>query len=441
MSSVLYGSPLSNLLLRAHIYGRHLLAYMAAKDGAQPLVFKQAVVLPDGDLQAWRTLVPELLPLLRLSPPAQPLHEQVVLPNSLTAERLLADLDSCVQQDAFLLALAEQRSPQPLMEQAIAALGEAEWLYQHLSVMSVCLPQLYRKTLLCTLLVMQLGMEMRLGRVACQELLWAALAHDIGMLYIAPEILESDRPLQLADWSEIGSHVLTAAQLLEQVGWPASVVMAVYQHQERSDGTGYPEARLDAELELPGQLLALADSAVAIYTRRLEPYGRGWRELVPIIRLAAQEYLFRAVELLAALVARSDLPLRAVVAGDNQAQRLALQQQQQARLQACFALFKEGLLAVGFTHGDRQLHGLQNLFLHVATAYKGVIAEPSGQVTAESASGLQDVQVLQQEVVFHVQRLSLMLQQYLAAGGCRDADINRKLNDCFRRARPYIALD
>ncbi|WP_262369314.1 HD domain-containing phosphohydrolase [Cellvibrio japonicus] len=231
-------------------------------------------------------------------------------------------------------------------------------------------------------------------------------------------------------------------------GLPDSVGLAVLEHQERCDGTGYPAAKLDSELSLLGQLLALADSVVAIYFNRLLPYGRGWRDAIPIIERSAQEYLFRAVDLLSALVRRSDLPVASVVSGSAVTDFLQQFHSQHERLQCWFDALKGCLLEIGFTHRDRRLHSLQNVVLHLATAYKGVVAQQPAldrqlvnlmeQPATEIPQDLQDHCLLQLEVVFHLRRLSLMLQQYLAAGGSADELIQSKLEACFGQISGYL---
>ena len=431
----------------AGVYGRRMATY----GDAAPVVVATALYATDGRLllQAgvpFNTAVQQNLGALAVWPAATQL---LGIPSPLSGAALQADLVAAVEGDSFFWALDEQRQLLAQLENYSSLLAQHGLLQQHLTLMAAQEPALYRHSLRTALLLILLADEMRLPPSDKQNLFWAALYHDIGMLYVAPEVLHKTSLLTLPEWAQIQSHVAVAGLLLGLVaGLPEPICLAVAEHHERGDGTGYPAARLEGELSLEGQLLALADSVVAIYANRLEPHGRPWRDVLPIIELSGREYLPRALALLVALVRRSDLP-RAGVVGEALGREFALQLGQRSqRLQAWFALLKACLLEIGFTHGDRRLHGLQNLLLHLATAYKGVVVQQAElsqswqqlleQVVQDVPRELQDADLLQQEVLFNLHRLSLMLQQYLAAGGSSDPQIQARLEACFHQVRTYL---
>lgn len=425
--------------------------YLVAINDQTPVLVAESIYDENSDLllPARQRFDIQALKTLRGRRLAKPLELYLRIDDSLSAEQLLQDVKDLVQEDQFFSVLEEHR---PFLKGIIDCLMDLEdhfLLQQKLTVMTRQMPGLYRKTLYTLVLSALLADELRLPLEEKHYLYWAALYHDIGMLHLNPLVLDKTDPLTAEDWAHIQTHVNVAQALMAWApGLPAEVVDAAAEHQERCDGTGYPTAKVESELTLLGQVLGLADSAAAIYFNRLQKQGRSWRDVVPIIELNAQEYLFRAVELLTGLIRRSDLPLSGVVSGSSTDQYLERVRLQHQHLQIWFTRLSDCLLGVGYTHGDRKLHALQNVVLHIATAYKGAVSQQGDfikQIDEILASPVKDIPrsiedacLLQQELMFHLLKLSRMMQQYLSFGGSRDAEIQRKLESCFDQIRGYI---
>lgn len=380
---------------------------------------------------------------------AKPLELYLRVDDSLEASVLQEDVKTLVEKDHFFSALEEHRPFLSNITDCLAALEDHFLLQQKLTVMSRQMPGLYRRTLYTLVLCGALADELRLPLQEKHHLYWAALYHDIGMLHLNPLVLNKTDPLTMEDWAHIQTHVSVAQALMAWIPeLPEAVVDAAAEHQERCDGTGYPTAKVESELTLLGQILGLADTAAAIYVNRLQRQGRGWRDVVPVIEMNAQEYLFRAVELLTGLIRRSDLPLSGVVSGSSTDQFLERVRLQHQQLQLWFTRMSDCLLGVGYTHGDRKLHALQNVVLHIATAYRGAISRQEDfekQIDEILASpvkdiprALEDACLMQQELMFHLLKLSRMMQQYLAFGGSRDSEIQRRLELCFDQIRDHV---
>jgi hypothetical protein len=132
-----------------------------------------------------------------------------------------------------------------------------------------------------------------------------------------------------------------------------------------------------------------------------------------------------------------------VVANDNSAEYINQLSQKNQFLFRWFELLSDCLLNLGFTHGDRQLHGLQNVIIHLATSVRGgglfdggtaLRIESSLKPDAnEIAKQLESVGVMQQELLFHLQRLSRMIQIYLDSDEKKDREIESKLRIGFEK--------
>lgn len=108
-----------------------------------------------------------------------------------------------------------------------------------------------------------------------QECLYAGLAHDLGELYVDPELLAANRALSHREWRTVVVHPITGALVVQQLGqFPASVGRAIREHHERLDGTGYPAASRNAQLSPLGQILMTAETLAAILPTQENPEAR-----------------------------------------------------------------------------------------------------------------------------------------------------------------------
>jgi hypothetical protein len=122
--------------------------------------------------------------------------------------------------------------------------------------------------------------------------------------------------------------------------------------------------------------------------------------------------------------------------------------QQNLHLQNWFTQLRECLTSVGYTHGDRKLHALQNVVLHIATTFKGSLLfkedlrESLESMASEEADSISkvvaDASLVQQEMAFHLQRLSRMMQMYISSGEGKDPKITQRLQDGFTKISGYI---
>ncbi|MHB1418692.1 MAG: HD domain-containing phosphohydrolase [Bacillota bacterium] len=104
----------------------------------------------------------------------------------------------------------------------------------------------------------------------------AALLHDIGKIGIRDNVLLQEGPLDKEKWETMKTHPLVGARILENVV-PTSLVRGIMEgalyHQEKFDGTGYPQGLRGEDIPLVGRIIAVCDTFDAITTDR--PYRKG----------------------------------------------------------------------------------------------------------------------------------------------------------------------
>lgn len=368
----------------------------------------------------------------------------VKISSSLSGAELELDIQQSIHNHPFLSALVERYSLLPFIATQCDQLSQHPLLQQKLTVMKTTEAFLYRRTLFTALLGVMMIKEMRLPAVECENIFFAALYHDIGLLHIDPNLLEDRRSLGAADLLQLHAHVRIAQALMVLEGVAdVTVIDAVIEHQERCDGTGYPNGKLESEMGFLGQILGLADGAVAIYLKRMQPQGRGWHEVAGVIALSRQAYLYRAVDILQSLVRQSELPLTNVVSGADTFGFSTRVLTECAFLQKWFEVLRFHLMGLGFIHGDRHLHALQNSVLHIAIAYKQVLHCDTSLIDHESngseiEGNIEDLYLMAQELAYHVRRLSQMLQSYLAENRTSDPTLRKALDRCLSQIEEYL---
>jgi putative nucleotidyltransferase with HDIG domain len=108
------------------------------------------------------------------------------------------------------------------------------------------------------------------------DLIWCvAELHDIGKLVIHEHILNKKEKLDPEEWKALQDHPVAGAKILEPV-LDEELLRVIRSHHERVDGTGYPDGLRGDEIDLPSQIVSIADAydamtSVRSYRKPLDP--------------------------------------------------------------------------------------------------------------------------------------------------------------------------
>lgn len=118
-------------------------------------------------------------------------------------------------------------------------------------------------------LVFKLAQEMGVGQYEATLFFSVAMVYDIGFLDVDPSILKAET-LSEAQKYEIRNHVKQGLASLSFVPekYMAVFVDGVLMHHENIDGTGYPEGLEGARIPFIARLIRVAESFVALVSRR-----------------------------------------------------------------------------------------------------------------------------------------------------------------------------
>ncbi len=107
------------------------------------------------------------------------------------------------------------------------------------------------------------------GRRQARDIVAAALFHDVGYLLIPKKLLEAERALSKGERRIIFRHIEHALLLAGRIDWPGDDwLIAIYQHQERGTGAGYPSGYRADRIHPYARILAAADVLHALVSDR-----------------------------------------------------------------------------------------------------------------------------------------------------------------------------
>lgn len=373
---------------------------------------------------------------------ARPLANSIHIEHLINADDLLQHLLDTIRSTEYFQSMAERKHPLSSLEPVCKMLSDMPLIQQFITLMATQMNELYERTLCVSLWSLYIAQEMRLSAHDVNDIFWAAMTHDVGMLHLDPHVLHKTDEFTADDWRHVQSHVdISTRMLLDISDLSFATITAVSEHHERCDGTGYPFAKVESEISIPGQILAVADAIVGIYFNRFKAQGRRWREVIPILEMNRSAYLYRSCDIVTTMILRSELPLPNLVSGSGVPEFAERMLQQNFHLQNWFTQLRDCLTSVGYTHGDRKLHALQNVVLHIATTFKGSmlfkedLRESLESLTSTEIDSISkvvsDASLMQQEMAFHLQRLTRMMQMYISSGEGKDPKITQYLAEGF----------
>ena len=106
----------------------------------------------------------------------------------------------------------------------------------------------------------RLARRMGLARSEIREAARVGLLHDIGKLYLSPQILDSPDPLTAEQRAAVDLHTETGGDLVASIPELRHLADAVRATQEHFDGSGYPDGRAGEELAKSARIVAVADA-------------------------------------------------------------------------------------------------------------------------------------------------------------------------------------
>ena len=133
---------------------------------------------------------------------------------------------------------------------------------------------LYTHSARSVIISLTIGDSMKLPNFRLIELGIAAMLHEIGMMKIPKQVFDKSTPLTENEKKLIATHPVQGLKMLQEYSkenanpLAQNILMGVWQHHERSNGSGYPQGLSGESITQFGKIIAVACSYDAQISNR-----------------------------------------------------------------------------------------------------------------------------------------------------------------------------
>ena len=153
-------------------------------------------------------------------------------------------------------------------------------------VMDVKYPYIYKHSSQVSELAVKMADTLSIPKHETEVIRYAAILHDLGMIGIPEDILNKSNPLTAEEKFYIESHPEMGIEVIRPITFLKMAIPLIRHHHERYDGKGYPDGLAGDEIPLGSQILAVADSLVAMLTD--SPYRKALKREEAIAEIKRQ---------------------------------------------------------------------------------------------------------------------------------------------------------
>ncbi len=354
-----------------------------------------------------------------------PISHYITLEDQFTADTIYSLFMEFVTSDPALNELHDQRELEEKYIDCVEAFCTYDVLRQTLNVLAIQLPDVFDQALFCGWMVVTIMASENQPQFRINNAFIAALSHDLGLLNVSPDILFKTDALSSEEWVEMQQHPKHSASLLKSLsGVDKESVVAVLEHHEVIDGTGYPSGKASHQLGELGQLLYQLDSINAIYRKHYKTRQRSLHDMVPIIQMCTLSRDGIHTDALAALFNSTASTEHCTIAEEVIPSAITLVKANAEELSQFALITAEFSKTVGTKHRDLNLLGLQNIARMIRStlsscgiindAYMRWLDQVGEEKLVFAYRELEDVLLMTQEIKFHIQRYHRQVAVYLS---------------------------
>ncbi len=122
-----------------------------------------------------------------------------------------------------------------------------------------------------------IGKKLKFSSDMLEKTIFAALFHDVGMLFLPMSLYSERKILTEHERIEIARHTELGFEFLQSFNLSGIGALAAYtvlRHHERGDGSGYPGGRMHTDINKATQVCGIADYYCALISER--PYRHAY---------------------------------------------------------------------------------------------------------------------------------------------------------------------
>ena len=235
----------------------------------------------------------------------KPIEQSLAISDALDARKLVELTHAEAHRVPSLAPMLENRE---LLDKMQGLLGDVQLpapLALKISVIRVDQPNFFQHCLITAMLSRVLAVRANLSRDEIRALALASIFHDLGETCIAPDIFAPQHKITEAEYRHLYTHPITGYLMLHDFSEiPEETAIAVLQHHERLDGSGYPYRLPGEQIGKVSRFLAVAEFCSSL----LQRYGADKRIQLKLW-LNRSRYDKPAMEILFKLFADTVCPL------------------------------------------------------------------------------------------------------------------------------------
>ena len=198
----------------------------------------------------------------------EPIDRHLTVENAVDVPALIAAGQDLAEQGVLPQMLAQALGSAVKLLAPLRSVSLPDPVAFKLTVMRDQRPGLFEHSLQMMMVAVFLGLKSGLSERDCVPLAAAALLHDAGVLHMDPSWMDPLNKVTGVQRKHLVAHPITSMLMLKDAGvYPRPVEIAVLEHHERMDGSGYPRGLPGAEISPMGRILLLAEVVTAFYEK------------------------------------------------------------------------------------------------------------------------------------------------------------------------------
>ncbi len=142
-----------------------------------------------------------------------------------------------------------------------------------------------------TVFAIIIGIQLKIPLSKLSEIGVACVVHEIGMIKLPPQYYMTNRILTPAEKKTLFTHPLLSYDIVKGYNFPLSVGLAVLEHHEKEDGSGYPRKLEGKDISLYAKIISIACSFEAITAPRHHRSAQSSHEaMVEMLKNTGKQY-------------------------------------------------------------------------------------------------------------------------------------------------------
>lgn len=226
----------------------------------------------------------------------KPIDQSLIIENCITLEALESKMVQQITENPLLYSMKNDILSDDVFHAVISNLNIPDILLFKLTISEKQLPDIFKQSLHVSIASIYFGLKLKLDIEKLKVVAIAGLFHDIGLLHLEADLFNTFTPLDEDKRKHIYSHPIIAHLILKEFQNYQEASLAVLEHHERMDGSGYPKNLSAEQISLSGQILIVAALAISL-TQQKSDFSYKNR-LQAILKFNSNQYPHKIVEIL-----------------------------------------------------------------------------------------------------------------------------------------------